>query len=84
MLKSKTLHYAELLHLLIFFNFIKEDLVKNGHSLFAEEVISKPQYAEEFIKSFQFSLVTTLSLSQERESLCAKQKSSRVSLINSS
>ena len=36
-------------------------MVNNGYSLFAEEAISKPQYAEEFIKSFQFSLVTTLS-----------------------
>ena len=38
-------------------------------------------------KSFQFSLVTTLSLvrvSQGKEGLCAKQKSSRISLINSS
>ena len=46
-----------------------------------------PQYEEEFIKSFQFSLVTTLSrfwVSQERQSLSAKQKSSRISLINSS
>ena len=50
------LHYAELLHFSL-----KEDLVNNSYSLFAEEVISKPQYAEEFIKSFQFSLVTTLS-----------------------
>ena len=40
---------------------LKEDLVNNGYPLFKEEVISKPQYAEEFIKSFQFSLVTTLS-----------------------
>ena len=40
---------------------LKEDLVNNGYSLFADDVISKPQYAEEFIKSFQFSLVTTLS-----------------------
>ena len=28
---------------------INEDLVNNGYSLFAEEVILKPQYAEEFI-----------------------------------
>ena len=48
--------YAELLLFLL-----KEDLVKNGYSLFAEKVISEPQYAEEFIKSFQFSLATTLS-----------------------
>ena len=39
---------------------LKEDLIDNGYSLFAEEVISRPQYADEFIKSFQFSLVTTL------------------------
>ena len=52
----KLLYYAELLQFSL-----KEDLVNNGYSLFAEEVISKPQYAEEFIKSFQFSLVTTLS-----------------------
>ena len=32
--------------------FIKKDLVNNGYSLFAEEVILKPQYAEEFTKSF--------------------------------
>ena len=38
---------------------LKEDLVNNGYFLFEEEVISKPQYAEDFIKSFQFSLVTT-------------------------
>ena len=50
----KPLHYAELLQFSL-----KEDLVNNGYSLFAEEVISKPQYVEEFIKSFQFSLVTT-------------------------
>ena len=46
-----------------------------------------PQYVEEFIKSFQFSLVTTLSrfwMSQGRESLCEKQKSSTIALINSS
>ena len=39
------------------------------------------------IKSFQFSLVTTFSrfwVSQGKEGLCAKQKSSRISLINSS
>ena len=48
---SQTLHYAELLQVLL-----KENLVNNGYSLFAEEVISKPQYAEEFIRSFQFSL----------------------------
>ena len=39
-------------------------------------------------KSFQFSLVTTLSAFQchnpRKESLCAKQNSSRISLINSS
>ena len=40
---------------------LKEDLVNNGYSLFAEEVISKSQYEEDFIKSFQFSLVTILS-----------------------
>ena len=40
---------------------LKEDLVNNGYSLFVEEVISKPQYAEELIKSFQFSQVTILS-----------------------
>ena len=50
-LKSQTLHYAELLQVSL-----KEDLVYNGYSLFAEKVISKPQYVEEFI-----SLVTTLS-----------------------
>ena len=55
-LKSLTFHYAELLQFLL-----REDLVNNGYSLFAEEVISEPQYAEEFIKSFQFNLVTTLS-----------------------
>ena len=48
-LKSPTLHYVELLQFSL-----KEDLL-------AEDVISKPQYAEEFIKSSQFSLVTTLS-----------------------
>ena len=32
-------------------------MVNNGYSLFAEEVISRPQYAEEFIKSFQFTTV---------------------------
>ena len=82
MLKSPTLNYTELQQFSL-----KEDLVNNGYSLFAEEVISRPQYAEEFIKSFQFSLVTTLSrfwVSQGKESLCAKQKSSRISLINSS
>ena len=49
--------------------------------------ILKPQYAEEFIKSFQFSLVATLShfwVSQGKKGLCAKQKSSRISLMNSS
>ena len=51
-----TLHYAELLQASL-----KEDLVHNDYSLFAEEDISRHQYAEEFIKSFQFSLVTTLS-----------------------
>ena len=34
----------------------------------------------QFIKSFQFSLVTTF----RKGCLCAKQKSGRVSLINSS
>ena len=34
----------------------KEDLVNNGDSLFSEEVILKPQYPEEFVKSFKFSL----------------------------
>ena len=56
MLKSWTLYYAELLQ-----RSLKDNLVNNGYSLTAEEVISKPQYAEEFIESFQFSLVTTLS-----------------------
>ena len=37
-------------------------MIDNDYPLSAEEAISKPQYAEEFIKSFQFSLVTTLSL----------------------
>ena len=55
-LSHKTLHYAELLQVSL-----KEDLVYNDYSLFAGEVISKPQYAQESIKSFQFSLVTTLS-----------------------
>ena len=41
--------------------FLKEDLVDNGYSLFAEELILKPQYAEEFMKSFQFRLVTIFS-----------------------
>ena len=45
-------HYAELLQVSL-----KEDLVNNGCSLFAKEIILKPQYAEDFIKSFQFSLV---------------------------
>ena len=68
----KLLHYAELIQLSL-----KEDLVSNGYSLFAEEVISKPQYAEEFIKSFKFSLLTTFSrfwVSQEMESLCEKKR----------
>ena len=58
MFKSLTLHYAEL-HQVSF----KEDLdlVHNDYSLFAEEFIRKSRTAEEFIKSFQFSLVTTLS-----------------------
>ena len=56
MLKSQTLYFAELLQFSL-----TEDLVNNGYSLFAEEVISKFQYAEEFIKSFQFSLATTFS-----------------------
>ena len=66
---------------------LKEDFVYNDYSLFAEEFIWKSQTAEEFIKSFQFSLATTLSrfwVSQGKEGLCAKQKSSRISLINSS
>ena len=66
---------------------LKEDLVYNDYSLFAEEFIWKSQTAEEFIKSFQFSLVTTLSrfwVSQGKEGLCAKQKSSRISFISSS
>ena len=48
-------------------------------------LFQSPQCAEEFIKSFQFSLVTTLSrfwVSQGKEGLCAKQKSSRIGLIN--
>ena len=53
---SPTLYYAELLQFSL-----KEDLVNNGYSRFAEEVFSKPQFADEFIESFQFSLVTTLS-----------------------
>ena len=76
-LKSWTLHYAELLQFSL-----KDDVVNNGYFLFAEEVISKPQYAEKFIKSFQFNLVTTFSdlwLSQGKEGLCAKQKSRRIS-----
>ena len=79
---SQTLRYAELPQFSL-----KEDLVNNGYALFAEEVISKLQYAEEFIKSFQCCLVTTLShfwVSQRRESLCPKQKSSRIGLITSS
>ena len=55
-LNSQTLHYDELLQFSL-----KEDFVNNGYSLFAEEAISKPQYAEEFIKSFRFSLATTFS-----------------------
>ena len=58
----------------------------NDYSLFAEEFIWKSQTAEEFINSFQFSLVSTHSrfwVSQGKEGLCAKQKSSRVSLMNS-
>ena len=49
--------------------------------------MANPQYAEEFIEPFQFSLVTILfrfCVSQGKEGLCAKQKSSRISLINSS
>ena len=42
-----SLHYAALLQFSL-----EEDLVNNGCSLFAEEVISKPQYAEELNKSF--------------------------------
>ena len=37
-LKSLTLQYDELLQFSL-----KEDLINNGYSLFAEEVISKPQ-----------------------------------------
>ena len=81
MLKSQTLYYAELHQVSL-----KEDLVYNDYSLFAEEFIWKSQSAEEFIKSFQFSLVTTLSrfwVSQGKEGLCAKRIRSRISLINS-
>ena len=52
-----TLHNNDLLQFSL-----KEDLVNNCYYLFADEVISKPQYAEEFSKSFQFSLLTTLYL----------------------
>ena len=38
------LNYAELLQFSL-----KEDLINNGYPLIAEEVISKPQYSEEFI-----------------------------------
>ena len=65
---------------------LKEELVSNGYFLFAEEVTSKPQNAEEFIKSFQFSLKTKhsrFSVSQGKEGISARQKSSRISLINS-
>ena len=48
-------------------------------ALFAEEVISKPQYAEEFIKSFQFSLVPHIPASEA--GLCAKQKSRRIRFV---
>ena len=61
---------------------LKEDLVYNDYSIFAEEFIWKSQIAEEFIKSFQFSLVTTLSRFRVSQ-LKVKQKSSRISLINS-
>ena len=54
---------------------IEVHIVNNGYSLFADEVISRPQYSEEFIKSFKFSLL--------KESLGVKQESSRISLINS-
>ena len=53
---QKNTPYVELLQFSL-----KEDLVNNGYFLFAEEVISNSQYAEEFIKSFQSSLVATLS-----------------------
>ena len=46
-----------------------------------------PQYAEEFIKFFQFSLMTTLSrfwVPRGKECLFAKLKSSRIRLMNSS
>ena len=38
------------------YNFHKKDVVNNGYFLFAEEVILWPQYAEDFVYSFQFSL----------------------------
>ena len=51
----------------------KTRVVNNSYSLFTE-VISWPQYAEELIKSFQFSLVTHtllfLSVKREGERLC--------------
>ena len=50
------MHYAELLKVSL-----KEDLVYNDYSLFAEEFIWKSQTVEEFIKSIQFSLVATPS-----------------------
>ena len=51
--RVQTQFYAEILQFSL-----KEDLVNNGYSLFAEEVISKPQYAEEFIKDDRaFSLL---------------------------
>ena len=80
-LKSQTSHHAKLPEFSL-----KEEMVYNGYSLFAEEVILYPQYAEELIKSLQFGLVTTLSrfrVSQGKESLYPKQKKRRISLINS-
>ena len=62
--KDQSLTGAQLMNLLhaeLLQVSLREDLVNIDYSLLAEEVISKPQYAEEFIKSFQFSLVTTLS-----------------------
>ena len=53
--RRSSFQYAELLQVSL-----KEDLVDNGYFVFEHKVISKSQYAEEFIKSFQFSLVTTL------------------------
>ena len=43
----KVLHYADQPQFSL-----KENLVNNGSSLFAEEVISKPQYAGDFINFF--------------------------------